>query len=131
VQAADLVLGAGGFGLVVLDLGEDAGARIADAAWLRLARGAEHAGAALLVVAPEPSSPRRSPSPSIDRMRGRASPGGTFAALALSTGPGAPRFVDGGAGARRVLVGIAGAVEVARSKHLAPGGRADLTLRLR
>jgi RecA/RadA recombinase len=123
VQAADLVLGAGGFGLVVLDLGEGSGAprgqkRIPDSAWLRLARGAERSNAALLIVASDDevaSSRERNAS-------------GTFSTLSLATRAGEARFVGG---AHRVLVGRGATVELSRSKRSAPGGRADLLLRLR
>src|SRR5213080_4409031 len=48
-RAAEILLGAGGFGLVVLDV--DA-SRTATGVWPRLARAAERTGSALLVVAP-------------------------------------------------------------------------------
>src|SRR5262245_21827212 len=51
LRAAELVLGAGGFGLVVLDVGAGTG-RSATRVWPRLARAAERTGAVLLVIAP-------------------------------------------------------------------------------
>ncbi|MBC8132181.1 MAG: hypothetical protein H7X95_04305, partial [Deltaproteobacteria bacterium] len=51
LQAAELLVGAGGFGLVVLDFGERP-ARVPDAAWLRLRHAAERQGTAVLVAAP-------------------------------------------------------------------------------
>jgi len=50
LQAADILIGAGGFGLVVLDFGEQA-PRAPTAAWLRLRHAAERQGTAALVVA--------------------------------------------------------------------------------
>jgi hypothetical protein len=52
LRAAELLAGAGGFGLVVLDVGA-AGAPRPPAAWTRLAHAAERTGAAVLVVASE------------------------------------------------------------------------------
>jgi hypothetical protein len=51
LKAADLLLAAGGFGLVALDLGEGR-ARIPSAAWVRLKHAAERQGTAVLVAAP-------------------------------------------------------------------------------
>jgi len=50
LQAADILIAAGGFGLVVLDFGEHA-PRAATAAWLRLRHTAERQGTTALVVA--------------------------------------------------------------------------------
>jgi hypothetical protein len=50
-QAAELVLKAGGFGLVVIDLGASV-ALLPPSIALRLAREAEHSGAAVIVIAP-------------------------------------------------------------------------------
>lgn len=50
-KAAELVLKAGGFGLVVIDLGISA-APLPPSIALRLAREAEHSGAAVIVIAP-------------------------------------------------------------------------------
>lgn len=51
VKAADLVVSAGGFDLVALDVG-DARPRIPSAAWIRLKHGAEKQGTTILVVTP-------------------------------------------------------------------------------
>jgi hypothetical protein len=85
VKAAELVLEAGGFGLVVVDFGE-APRSLTYASSLRIARAAERSGAAVIAIAPW-------------RMCG------TFAALSLSAGraeasfsrlaPGAPVMFDG------------------------------------
>lgn len=50
LQAADILIGAGGFGLVVLDFGEQA-PRAPTAAWLRLRHTAERQGTTALIVA--------------------------------------------------------------------------------
>ena len=85
VKAAELVLEAGGFGLVVIDFGE-APRALTYASSLRIARAAERSGAAVIALAPW-------------RMCG------TFAALSLATSraeasfsrlaPGAPATFDG------------------------------------
>ncbi|HXU83229.1 MAG TPA: hypothetical protein VN914_17670 [Polyangia bacterium] len=49
LAAAEIVLGAGGFGLVALDLGEER-LQTPSAAWLRLKRAAEQQGSAVLVT---------------------------------------------------------------------------------
>jgi hypothetical protein len=49
LKAADLVVGAGGFDLVALDVGDDR-SRVPSAAWLRLKHGAEKQGTTILVV---------------------------------------------------------------------------------
>jgi hypothetical protein len=51
LQAADLLVAAGGFGLVAVDLGERP-ARVPDAAWLRLRHAAERQGTAVLITTP-------------------------------------------------------------------------------
>ena len=51
LQAADLLVAAGGFGLVALDVGERPG-RVPDAAWLRLRHAAERQGTTVLVATP-------------------------------------------------------------------------------
>ena len=138
IQAADLVLGAGGFGLVVLDVGETV-PRLSDASWLRLARGAEKSGAALLVVSPQPAS-SSSLGPRLT---------GTFAALHLEVRGADPvfataldvggvrvaidrRFVDRRFLDRpRVLRGRGAQVTLARSKRGGEGGAASVDLSLR
>ena len=77
-KAADLVLGAGGFDLIALDLG-DARPRlpIPSSGWIRFKHGAEKQGTTLLVAAP-------------------ARAAGSCAAAVVELGPGAPRFVADG-----------------------------------
>jgi recombination protein RecA len=120
LQAADVILAAGGFALVVLDVGE-AAPRIPDAGFLRLARAAEKARAALLLVAP----------------RAHVIPG-AFSSLRLEAGGHrAPRFI--GAGAGRVLLGIDATLGVLRARgdggepRSAPreGAQAPVSFRLR
>jgi hypothetical protein len=104
-KAAEYLLGAGGFGLVVLDLAEAAPhLRIP---WLRLTRAAERSRTTFLVLAPE----RRA---------------GPHAALGLelserrahwSRGPGRPTLLDG----------MTAALTVARDRRGVPGRR--LTMR--
>jgi len=76
-KAADLVLGAGGFDLIALDLG-DARPRLPTAGWIRFKHGAEKQGTTLLVAA-------------------QARAAGSCAAAVVELGPGAPRFVADGA----------------------------------
>jgi hypothetical protein len=71
-----LVVAAGGFGLVALDLC-DAQLRVPDAAWVRLRHGARAQGTTVLVA----TSARRL---------------GSFAAAAIELCAGAPRFLDAG-----------------------------------
>jgi recA bacterial DNA recombination protein len=51
LQAADLLVAAGGFGLVAVDFGERP-RRVPDAAWLRLRHAAERQGTAVLITTP-------------------------------------------------------------------------------
>jgi len=51
LRATDLLIGAGGFGLVVLDLGEES-TRIPSAAWMRLKHAAERQRTAVIIAAP-------------------------------------------------------------------------------
>lgn len=96
-RAAEIVLGAGGFGLVVLDLD----ARTAAAPWPRLARAAERARSTLLVVASR---------------RGA----GTFAAVGLELTGRRVRW-DRGPGRLVVLDGIESTLSVVRSRVGRPG----------
>lgn len=96
VRASELILRAGGFGVVALDVGETP-PRVPDSAWLRLGRATESSGVALVL-----SSPRRV--------------AGSFAAVTLAASQPRPRFLDGDDGAPRVLEGAAGRFEVAHSK---------------
>jgi len=97
-RAAEILLGAGGFGLVVLDVDAPrAGAGV----WPRLARAAERTGSALLVVAPRREA-------------------GTFAALGLELDTRRVRW-SGGPGRLVLLEGIDARVTVARSRVGRPG----------
>jgi RecA/RadA recombinase len=103
LRAADWVLDAGGFGLVVLYL---AGAAVTErrfarprgeTPWIRLARRAERARAALVVVGDRPLV-------------------GTVAQVALAAERGHARWLGGERGAPRILDGVHGRIAVARSK---------------
>jgi hypothetical protein len=98
LRAAEIVLGAGGFGLVVLDTDST---RSGTGRWPRLARDAERTRATLLVV-----SPRRD--------------AGTFAAVGLELGA---RRVRWSSGPGRLLLfdGIDARVTIARSRVGRPG----------
>jgi hypothetical protein len=76
LKAADLVVGAGGFGLVAIDLC-DARPRVPDAAWVRLQHAARAQGTTVLVAAATRAL-------------------GTFAAAAVELGDVAPSFLDDG-----------------------------------
>jgi hypothetical protein len=76
LKAADLVVAAGGFGLVALDLC-DARLRVPDAAWVRLQHGARGGGTTVLVAAATRAL-------------------GTFAAAAVELGDVAPTFLADG-----------------------------------
>jgi hypothetical protein len=97
LRAAHILLGAGGFGLVVLDLGDPLPARGLAA----LGRGAERGRTALLVVAPG-----REP--------------GSGAAVSLEVAPRRVRW-SGGPGRLVLLDGLEAEVTVARSRIGAPG----------
>jgi hypothetical protein len=107
LHAADILLGAGGFGLVVLDLAGDAARPARSPAWTRLARAAERARSTLLVLA-----------------TGRQA--GPCAALALELGSRRTQW-SGGAGRRMLLDGITARLTVARSR----AGGAGRALKLR
>jgi hypothetical protein len=80
LKAADLVVAAGGFDVVALDLGDERpGIHIPTAAWVRLKHGAERQGTSVLVATP-------------------ARAVGAFAAAAVELAGAAPRFFDHGAG---------------------------------
>jgi len=98
LRAAEIVLGAGGFGLVVLDTDST---RSGAGRWPRLARAAERTRATLLVV-----SPRRD--------------AGTFAAVGLELGARRVRW-RGGPGRLLLLDGIDTRVTIARSRVGRPG----------
>jgi len=76
-KAADLVLGAGGFDLIALDLGDER-PRLPTAGWIRFKHGAEKQGTTVIVAAP-------------------ARAAGTCAAAVVELAGGAPRFVADGA----------------------------------
>ena len=110
IRAADLVLRADGFGVVVLDVGESA-PRVPDAMWLRLGRAAERSHAALMVVSPLRAA-------------------GAFAAITVETSSPVPRL-DGGGPSPRVLRAVESCVAVVRSKLGRPGGASQITFRRR
>jgi recA bacterial DNA recombination protein len=106
LKAAEMVLAAGGFGLVVVDFG-DAARAVPQAAALRLARAAERSGAAVIVIAPH-------------RMCG------TFAALSLVTHRARPVFGRLTPRSPALFDALAIEIEVARNKLGGRGGRARL-----
>jgi len=101
-KAAELILEAGGFGLLVLDFGGD-GRSIPHSAALRVARLAERSGTSVLVLAPY-------------RMCG------TFAALSLALSRGATLF-DGCADGPATFDGFGIEALVTRNKLGGSGGR--------
>jgi hypothetical protein len=115
LKAADWVLDAGGFGLVVLYLagaGFHPDRRFArgDAPWIKLARRAERARSSLVVV-------------------GDRSLCGTVAALSLAAERGRVRWLGGDGGAPRLLDGVRGKIAVVRSKLGPPNATVDVPLR--
>lgn len=106
LKAAEMVLEAGGFGLVVIDLGAMRYA-LAESAALRLSRAAERSGVAVLVIAER-------------RMCG------TFAALTLSLGRLGARFSRLAPGAPALFDGLALEARVTRNKLGVFGYRAEL-----
>jgi recA bacterial DNA recombination protein len=94
LKAADLLIAAGGFGLVALDLGEGL-ARIPSAAWIRLKHAAERQRTAVVVAAPRPTV-------------------GAFAASAIDLLARRPLFDDAGP---PLLVALRTAVEVRRHRR--------------
>jgi hypothetical protein len=96
VKAAELVLEAGGFGLVVVDFGE-APRSLTHASALRIARAAERSGAAVIAIAPW-------------RMCG------TFAALSLATNRAETSFSRLAPGSPAMFDGLAVDAMVARNK---------------
>lgn len=115
LRAADWVLDAGGFGLVVLYLAGAAPSqnRFArprgEAPWIRLARRAERAKSALVVVGDRPMV-------------------GTVAATSLAAERGRVRWLGGERGAPRILDGVDGRIVVARSKLGPPVATVDVPL---
>lgn len=103
VKAAQLVLEAGGFGLVVVDFGE-APRALAHASALRIARAAERSGAAVIAIAPW-------------RMCG------TFAALSLAASRAETSFSRLAPGSPVMFDGLAVDAMVARNKMGGTGRR--------
>ncbi|HYK66171.1 MAG TPA: ATPase domain-containing protein [Patescibacteria group bacterium] len=103
IKAAELVLEAGGFGLVVVDFGE-APRSLTQASALRIARAAERSGAAVIAIAPW-------------RMCG------TFAALSLSTNRAEASFARLAPGSPAMFDGLAVDAMVARNKMGGTGRR--------
>lgn len=103
IKAAELVLEAGGFGLVVLDFGE-APRALTHASALRIARAAERSGAAVIALAPW-------------RMCG------TFAALSLATSRAETSFSQLAPGAPVTFDGLTVVAMVARNKMGGTGRR--------
>jgi len=122
--ATDRILNAGGFRLVVLDLGsgerptprprgtgprrQASGGWRGPSAWVRLARDAEQAGAGLLLLGQERSA-------------------GTFASLSLATERARTSW-QGRGRAPRLLLGLTGRVTVQRDRRGPEGGSVELTL---
>jgi hypothetical protein len=125
LRAADWVLDAGGFGLVVLyaaGVREPAAASTATAAswrrrstvrgetpWIRLSRRAERAKSALVVVGDRPMV-------------------GTVAAVALAGERARPKWIGGERGAPLLLDGVHGRIAVVRSKLGPPAATAEVPL---
>ena len=103
VKAAELVLEAGGFGLVVVDFGETPRA-LAHASALRIARAAERSGAAVIAIAPW-------------RMCG------TFAALSIAASRAETSFSRLAPGSPLMFDGLAVDAMVARNKMGGTGRR--------
>ena len=103
IKAAELVLEAGGFGLVVLDFGE-APRALTHASALRIARAAERSGAAVIALAPW-------------RMCG------TFAALSLATSRAETSFSRTAPGAPATFDGLTVVAMLARNKMGGTGRR--------
>lgn len=126
LRAADLVLEAGGFGLVVLDIGEARGRRAGGgagpssrpgrlSAWARLTHGAERSGTALVVL-------------------GSQSFAGSHAALTLEVSRRSASFspvgdFPGSRGHPALLDRIDSSVRLARARFQAPGGEVGSDLR--
>src|SRR5262249_36415640 len=110
LRAAEILLGAGGFGLVLLDLDSvNFGGGAGGGGWPRPARAAAPAPSALLVVAPRRAA-------------------GTFAALGLELGARRVRWTGGpgdgpGDGFERLVLleGIDASLTIARSRLGRPG----------
>jgi hypothetical protein len=99
LRAAEILLGAGGFGLVVLDLGDAATGTAGTPAWTRLARAAERTRSTLLVLA----------------AAGRGGLAGTGTALGLELTGRRTRW-SRGSGRQALLDGISARLTVTRSR---------------
>ena len=106
LKAAELILGAGGFGLVIIDFGEDAHP-LAQSPALRLARAAERSGAAVIALASY-------------RMCG------TFAALSLAASRAGVRFIRLTPASPATFEGLSVEATIARNKVGAMGQRARI-----
>ena len=104
LQCTELLLSAGGFGLIVLDLGLPGARRLPDRAWPRLTRIAREAGTALAILAPRRVA-------------------GSFATLSIALTCRRVRWERG------LLDGSTSSVLLARSKVGPPGRTALLSLR--
>jgi recA bacterial DNA recombination protein len=104
LKAAEMILAAGGFGLVIIDFGEDTRA-LPQSPALRLARAAERSGAAVIALAAH-------------RMCG------TFAALSLAAGRAGARFSRLTPASPAIFEGLSVEATVARNKMGAMGQRA-------
>lgn len=112
LRAVELILGAGGFGVVALDLGERR-ARVPEVSWLRLSRAAEKSDAALAVIAPWPQA-------------------GSFAVATVETSRPRPLLSQAQSTASpRLLRAVTSCVALVRSKRGAPEAPVPITLRLR
>ena len=112
LRAVELILGAGGFGVVALDLGERR-ARVPEVSWLRLSRAAEKSEAALAVIAPWPQA-------------------GSFAVATVETSRPRPLLSQAQSSASpRLLRAVTSCVALVRSKRGAPEAPVPITLRLR
>jgi hypothetical protein len=109
LKAADWLLDAGGFGLVILYAAGTRGPRIAEAAWIKLARRAERAASAVVVIGDRPLV-------------------GPVAVMSLQATLGRARWVGGERGGPRLLDGVHGKIAVARSKLGPPVAAAELPL---
>lgn len=106
LRCAELVLAAGGFGLVVLDLGVPGVLRLPMHVWPRLARAAGQAGGALVVLAPQRVV-------------------GSFAAVSVTLTRQPPRWSRG---TWRMFEGLAARAVVERNRHGAAGRDAKIAM---
>ncbi len=98
LKATDLVVNAGGFDLVALDLGDER-PRAPTAAWLRLQHGAEQQGTTILVATPAPAV-------------------GAFAAAAVEIATTTPEFREA-FGSPTWFAGVRAQAKRVRGKHAA------------